>query len=741
MRIFGVDIIASKEITRLREENSVYARTLEDIGWNNLSLDTSQKDIFPQGFKKVLSECKKFFYLNPLAGHWVHLTTDFVFGEGISAPKCENELVQAEIDSFWNDPDNAMALTSYSSQKFLSDKLQYEGNLFFVLFTDTVGNVRVRVLNAAEVGDIINDDEDRMRVNFYKVANVKRKYNFASDGFDVGNVEFIYYPDVSNINLGDFGVPASKLVDASILHIKVNCDINDKFGVPELYRGIDWIRAHKNMAEDMATLVKSLSTLAWKKKIKGTPAQVAALRAAAHSKADFSNRNPSAGSTQYENEGVDTTPINTPTGGVVIGEKGMRQLKLMVCAASGIFEHYFGDPSTGNLATAYSMELPMVKKFSSYQQLHQGIYKSILMHQINKKIELGILPLGSVEYDAKTRRNKVVYNEPIIIDADFPPIVDKDPKVTAEALKIGKDARLIGNESAARVFLSALKINNIDQEIKDIDFTPPTVVPFGQPQSTPVEKIKPEVPIKEAVSKPDVKAAARLAKKNNYLLSRMEAYRKALSHNFGLLKSTVKRGAKIAGESGRMVGDIPNLVEALVTFKENMLTAAEEHFPIAVDIGAKFTQSHLKNAMLKEAKKSTNLNGLLSQKLDWNRKYVTSSLVPDLKESIDKALKSSYITEKEFAKAIDESMNAFDGRVEQYVGAFWNVEEAAVKEAGAGTGLMVNFVGADDDSTCEGCNEAMAGNPYPIEDAPQPGDHECHGNCRHALQILEEAVA
>jgi len=65
------------------------------------------------------------------------------------------------------------------------------------------------------------------------------------------------------------------------------------------------------------------------------------------------------------------------------------------------------------------------------------------------------------------------------------------------------------------------------------------------------------------------------------------------------------------------------------------------------------------------------------------------------------------------------------------------VEEAAVKEAGQGTGVMVNFVGADDNATCDGCAEAMEGNPYLIDEAPEPGSHECDGRCRHALQIAE----
>ena len=45
------------------------------------------------------------------------------------------------------------------------------------------------------------------------------------------------------------------------------------------------------------------------------------------------------------------------------------------------------------------------------------------------------------------------------------------------------------------------------------------------------------------------------------------------------------------------------------------------------------------------------------------------------------------------------------------------------------------FVGPDDSSTCEGCEDAVNGNPYTIDDAPEPGDFECGSRCRHLLQL------
>jgi hypothetical protein len=616
-----------------------------------------------------------------------------------------------------------------------------------VLFDDEEGNTRVRILNTEEVADVIKDSEDRQRTQFSKVKDLRRKYNFVSDSYDVNMIPgFMYYADVNNFNPEDFSIPELKRVNnAKIYHLKINCDINDKFGIPVLYRGIDWIRAHKEMSEDLATLIKSLSMLAWKKKVKGTPAQVNALKAALHSRLDFTNKVAAAGSVQYENEAIDTQPINTPTGGVVIGKEGLRQLKLMVCAASGLFEHYFGDPSTGNLATATSMELPMVKKFASFQTLWTGVINDILQRVINNKIDVGLLS-GKSEFNEKTGRMEYETDIDRTIDIDFPPIIEKDLKVVGEALEIARRNNLISDETAARLFLMAANQNNIDEEIKKIDFSRDMMSRsifgmdgFGGGGFTPKKeepKKTEEKPVKEAIETPEKDPAVKITKKNNYLLQRMNGYRRALAMAFIDFRKKIIESSKSAGTEGKIVGNVDDLQEHLEFLKNAMVKSAESYFPVAVDIGKKYLQAHLKNVRESLFEAQGRERSLLAEKLGWNEKYVSESLIPDIEKSILAAVRMPYKSDSDFTKAVSAAVSSYESRIEQYAGAFWHVEEAAVKDAGRGTGLQVNFVGADDESTCKGCAEAMAGNPYLIDEAPEPGSHECDGRCRHALQII-----
>lgn len=763
MGLFGIKFLKESEFKELREEMSMYKRQIEDVGWINFSTDptNAMMSLIPEGFKQMLRNCKLLYYKNPLAGLWVHLTTHFVFGEGVSEPKSKDPEIQKAIKAFWNDKDNKKTISSFIAQQLISNKIQYEGNLFFVLFDDEVGNVKVRLMNVDEVEDIIMDPEDRNRPIFYKVRKIDRKFSFLSNSYSFSNKGFVYYPSVDNFNPQDYSVPAERLMDARIYHAKINCDINDKFGIPELYRGSDWVKAHKDMAGDLATLIKALSQYAFKKKVKGTATQVSALANAMNSKISLSNIKNTAGQTQVENEGIDLQAIDIKTGGVKVGTDGLRQMKLMVCAASGIFEHYFGDPSTGNLATAKTMELPMVKKFVAYQSFWTDIFVDLINYMLNKKVEAGQLT-GKVIEDIKARRVIVQGEEDREIDVDFPPILESDLKEWSDAMSTAQDANLIPEDTAAEQFMLAANINNIEEELGELQaqrdrkkqeavdkFNMENALP-NDPNNPaklnrtvpPVKKV--DLKVKEAIETPKKRIDVRSEKKRNFVLQKMNGYRKVISGHFKTLLSEVKENAKASGHTGRVVGHVPGFYESLNKFVEGIREAAKEYYPIAITIGEKYMQSVLKDLKphikieetLYEARGRAKT--VLHERLQWNDNYLMDSLEPAMIMKFEKTIRDSYDTEDDFREALTKAVTSFEGRVEQYVGAFWTVEQNAVKEAGQGTGVMVNFVGPDDGHTCEGCDDAVNGNPYPINEAPIPGEQECLGRCRHALQVVTD---
>lgn len=752
--MFGLSLVKDKHLTKLIETVTNYERTLEDIGWINLSTDpmSNQNSLIAEGFHKMLKRVKIYYYNNPLAGHWVHLTTAFVFGEGISKPKAKDEKIQDEvIDPFWDDPDNRLSISSYTAQQLLCNKLQYEGNIFFLMFDDELGNIKVRILNTEQVVDIIRSEDDSMRPLFYKVKNTKSSYNFVSDSYSSSQDDFIYYPDKDITNPEGYKIPKNKLrLDARVYHVRINCDINDKFGVPDLFRGIDWLKAHKDMSGDLATLIKALSKFAWKKKVKGTQAQVNTIAGNMRTNASLNNIRNSAGQTQVENDAVEMESIDVKTGGTDINIKGMREMKLMVCAASGLFEHYFGDPSTGNLATSKTMELPMVKKFVNYQSLWTEVYETILNHIIGLKISLGILA-GSEEEDTKSGRMIYKYSGDDSIDTDFPPILETDLQPLSTALSTAKDKGMITDSLAAEIFMLALNVNNIDEEMEELKKE--TADKELKSQKNQLDQIKANQgifpvgkqplqegsgdPLNEAINTPD--KPTRFIRKGNFVLQRMNGYRKSLASHFNDFRKKINKNIDVVESSGKYSASVKGMDKMLTGLKDGMNKSAKAYFPIAIDIGTKFVQSHMRKNVkesLFEADPKRKPK-LLDDVIKWNAGYIEDSLIPDMELRISEAAKKSYLSEEVLLAAITEAVDSFESRIEQYVGAFWTVEEKAVKEAGSGSGLMVNFAGADDDSSCQDCMDAVAGSPYPIEQAPVPGELTCLGRCRHALQIVE----
>lgn len=767
MKFFGLEIKTAASEVSLREEMSLYKRTLEDIGWINLSMDQySREELIAGGFHFMLKRCRIMYVNNPLCKHWVHLTTSFVFGRGLSAPTSKDSDCQEIINDFWEDPDNKKVCTSVGPQRMLSNKFQYEGNLFFMLFDDEEGNIRVRMLNCIEVVDIITDPEDRNKYLFYKVSLTNSAYDFKADAFTQQKTQFWYIPDIDNETPNAYGVPANKLKDdCRVFHTKINCDINDKFGVPDLYAGLDWVKAHKDMAGDMATLVKALSQFAWKKKIKGGAAQVSNLLNSMKATSNLTNVSTMAGKTQIENQGVDLESIDIKTGGVDIAEQGLKAMQMMVCSASGIFYHYYGDPSTGNLATATSMELPMIKKFEDYQMLWTYIFTVIITYCFRKKIEVGLLA-GEVVYDAKTGYTYINTPKDLKIAVDFPPIIEDDIQELATALQIAKTAGLISDEMAARTFLLALEIDDIDEEVdaamadqetnralnqpKQVIGEPPNRAPLAtvdkQQQNNYAapeiqEALRRLMSVLREDNNADQTELGRHTRKNNYLNQRLNGYKKALMGHFKTFQKNVKDNAVTKASGDKYVGHVKDLGKHITKLSEGMKMSAKTYFPEAVKIGEKYMQSYLQRKQIKVEEtlyeKAGKADKVLSSSISDNSGYIDNSLTPDINSKIQDTIKGQYSNADEFAIALSEAVSTFESRIDMYAGYLWNVEEKAVKEAGVGTGAKVNFIGPDDERNCDDCAAAVEGGPYDIDDAPQPGELSCMTNCRHALQGIE----
>ena len=344
-----------REATRQVEEEL----RLEDVGWINLS-NISGDVMQPQERINNLKLSRLYYTKDPLGHQAIRLWTDYTFGPGMTW-QTEDDAAKKALEAFWNSKAN-QAVLSARGQRKSSDKLLVDGEIFFAIFLGAKGESKIRWIDPLEIAEIITNPEDIEDVRFYR--------RMWMDGQGTQH-ESIYRSTTNIKNIATKSALAKsvqKTDDALIYQLTYNT-IGQR-GNPLLLPALDWIKQYRRFLASRIAIMLALARFAWRSKVKG--GQVAADSI----KAKTDAQTIAAGSHLIENLGVETTPIKTESGAKNAYDDG-RMIKLQIAAAVGIPEQYFGDISIGNLATAKTVELPMMKMFQSYQQVWSDTYKDI----------------------------------------------------------------------------------------------------------------------------------------------------------------------------------------------------------------------------------------------------------------------------------------------------------------------------------------------------------------------------
>jgi len=366
---------------------------LEDAGWINPSGATGDV-ISGAGRITNLKLSRLYSIKDPLGKQSIRLWTDYTFGSGMTSHS-EEEKTEEVRSAFWESKANQSVLSARGQRKS-SDKLLIDGEVFFAIFLGEES--RIRMIDPLEITEIITDADDKENVMFYKrVWTDTQGISHTGIYRSTTNMENKAAKDST-------GASIQKTEDALVYHLTYNT-ITQR-GNPLLLPALIWIKYYTKFMASRIAVMLALAKFAWKTKVKGGQATVDAIKA----KTDAQQIN--AASQIIENLGSNTTPIKTETGAQAAYQDG-RQIKLMIAAAVGIPEQYFGDISIGNLATAKTVELPMMKMFQSYQAIWGDAYKDI---------------------------NKIVFTHNGIpedkqyVDMDFPNIAPEDVALAAQAI-------------------------------------------------------------------------------------------------------------------------------------------------------------------------------------------------------------------------------------------------------------------------------------------------------------------
>jgi hypothetical protein len=451
---------------------------LAEQSWERLS-GQYEREFSRAGLREINKWARLMFLKNPLIRRGVRVQMLYVFGQGMQV-RARDEAVNDVVQTFLDDAKNQAELTSQQAMQEKEVDLALFGNLYFVFFVNrATGKVRVRTINEDEIEEIICNPEDSKETWFYKRVWTEEALDWASGRTEMTQ-RTAYYPDwLYRPTRKPALIGGQKVMwDAPVYHVKTGGLSDMRFGVSEVYAAIDWAKAYKSFLEDWATLTRAYSRFAHKMTVPGGKAGVAAAKSKMATTITTggveTNPPPTVGSMFIAQPGVELSPMRI--GGANVSAEDGRRLMLMVSAAFGVPESFFGDVSVGTLATAKSLDRPTELQMLSRQMLWADIYRKILDFVIMWAVQApgGKLDGAVVAEDDGTPQVTVI--DPATgeeldatVDVVFPSILEHDVdaliKATISAATLdGKTlAGTVDGRTVSRLLLTALGVQDVDE--------------------------------------------------------------------------------------------------------------------------------------------------------------------------------------------------------------------------------------------------------------------------------------
>lgn len=475
-------------------EAYVLANDLEELGYTALNYAQGRPSEPNANTRRRWAQQARVVWLaDPMAGASTEMLNEFTFGRGVPRPHSKHKQVQESMDEFWDNPQNQRVLTSFVAQMRFGTSLSIQSNVWFLMFDDgDDGEVVLSFLNHDTVETAYTDPENRQRVLFWVARKIEDEWDFRTHGAKpqtrlpklfyyeawgnlqealvergmdtddakdlldryraAGDTETEQDPEAGDpINPGepfDTGVglmfpPPQMLGQGKVYHVGENFDMEMVFGVPRMRRTIRWYTAYNDFMAARVNMMQAAASFIGKKTFKGAtgPGSLERLAQRAsrassdlRSVVDKATGNemtpaPAPGSFMQTAGGADFEPLNLNSG-AGNAETDAQMLRAQVSAGDRFPQHYLGDVGSANLATATSMELPVLKHVEARQELVEGVFRWGLDRKIERAIELHLIDPTAEEPGDDTAEDMPQVVRSIDEDAE----VQEGAVVIAEAL-------------------------------------------------------------------------------------------------------------------------------------------------------------------------------------------------------------------------------------------------------------------------------------------------------------------
>lgn len=417
--------------------------------------DGKQNDFSRQEVRSIARDGRLKYLKAPLIRRSVDVSALYTFAQGVTV-HCEDRNANKVLQEFWDERSNRKAFTSVTSLFTKEVERKTQGNIFLALFAATGETTRIRSIPADQFTQVVFDAEDAAEILYYRREWTARVINPES-GVETTETRDEYWPSLNFFRSGAEipGIFAGKPVQPfPVYHIKTGCLSDMDFGVPDTYPAHAWDSSYTEFLEDRASVAASLSVYSWIGKVKQGIARFAGNLVTA---AGRGTRNAIRGGADIaagqigvmrQSDGLD--PVNV-AGATIDPDEG-RAYRLMTVSALGLSEPLgTGDVSTGNLATAESLEWPTALMFMLVQALWEEVFSDIASYV-----------LAAAGFDAKGAG----------IVVDWPPIIHQNTVDTVNAI-VQAAPHLPGEEGRrwiARRLVSALGEDKVDEIVNKLDF-------------------------------------------------------------------------------------------------------------------------------------------------------------------------------------------------------------------------------------------------------------------------------
>lgn len=449
---------------------------LQNVEWRR-QVNLSWLEFSRWGIQQIILISRLYYLKNPICRRLVDVCAAYVFARGVEVTT-NDDASNDTLKEFFERNKIVMGQNALVAQERSKDT---DGNLFWVFFADKAnkGLTSIRTIDATEIADIVCDPDDTDTPWFYRRTWDQRTFD-TTEALTAVKTQTAWYPalgydppdKIPTINR----IPV--FWDRPILHRQTGAVAKWHFGCPRIYPMLDWAREARRFLEACASVRQSLSQFALTLTTKGGQQALEGVKAQMSTTvgptSQIWDQNPPAGRGSTFASGPGTKLEAFKTAGAGFSPEDVRQYKLMCCMVKGVPETFLADVSTGNLATATSLDRPTETAFLELQESWREDLATIATYvlQVSKGAPSGALRETRRDFpirEAKriTRKDgrrvyeamqpseesgdiEIQVNFPNIREGDVPALVSS----TVESMTLGnKMGEVVGIDTKAGVRL------------------------------------------------------------------------------------------------------------------------------------------------------------------------------------------------------------------------------------------------------------------------------------------------